>query len=1220
MILVAIMQGSVTIVLGANKQFIPPEIHNFQAHTDHYSASEAKTQKALQRHGSVIGENLATEMGSIQQSTFVQTITGKNSGLTFQMKSCPQQDWILEIQEIHSRRANAFGYRVQVNGKDVYFRTYEELGAGPNHYFVKVDRDIVGAAPNALVSIISAGEAPFSISNVWGYSNFMESVFKREGLTTRMPLNIHNPKISPEEVKAYDNYNCYGPIGHLGFVPYGSRPIEAIRSNLAQELKSSAQENRNTMYIITGYGWGGMPTGPDGRGGYFSDPRYSGLSYSKATDSYRASWPNMWGSSPFLTVTDPHMNQFLKNRLDLILGDYAKTLDQFKAQGSSVRPILVREWGANGGDLTQEVIDAAKKEGLDFDPRKGLSLEARTWLFRHGTGIWKQWAKDTREFIGKDSVLVDCGKTTVSEDHMFTHVYTHPDFIFDHPMYDIKWSAGQMGMSEGGYSSGEMGRGVEYKEIAMYDYLRANGRLAMVNMERTMLKDDFSVLKNHYQRGFQFLTFFNSYNGDEKFIAQMDNIDAQESLPAVHREPVLLDVNIPLERSYSGKGNLVSSRNIKIASDVRMNVEELSQSGELIYRIHNNGEVFKTALNLHIDGRVSPGTGHCIEVFVGDSLDRLSKVKTLTAEDLPCPDHWTKYMTSETTVKLGDNMINKAEVYIQLKLHAEKAPDAAFIISLHVGSSWAQRSGQLSGTALTIGETRALQLWVQERAVANYMLNNYSKSNPEGSVLWQAKQLIERGWYRSASKLLSAEISEQLPAIYVVRGYGKLGKYPIYLETPQRNSTARVRLTEISNEKCSLELDPQESTGVYRLHFLGFDAHKAWKVEKFGPHGISILAGEDKSGKISLENNTVVVEIKKEAVQKQSQQLPTKISGRCLSINKNSISIDTQDLALMNYDTSMKLPFATQIKFSRAKENANIEQVEKSSAPQALDRVELELNNSGEVTQIKASYGEESGKIKAFYPPVLVGQLSTGIIEMESGNRYSLHFEKSTGTMCDTVALQGSILNYEFSALENVFSPGQFIDLTYCPYAENGGIKRIRTINQKYNIIFSESYIEQAKDEWKTKAVYANKIDVSDHRPEPNYLQHIVMRVLRPQQAFDPGEVVYKISSPKQLKNTVIQFTARAFEDSSAVEFWLSDNENGGEKGQDWKKCGQFDNTWQNNIPQSIDSKVMSLPWQFIDISDEAKGKKEFYLKLRLLVNSADERYCVGAVRVVSED
>ena len=121
------------------------------------------------------------------------------------------------------------------------------------------------------------------------------------------------------------------------------------------------------------------------------------------------------------------------------------------------------------------------------------------------------------------------------------------------------------------------------------------------------------------------------------------------------------------------------------------------------------------------------------------------------------------------------------------------------------------------------------------------------------------------------------------------------------------------------------------------------------------------------------------------------------------------------------------------------------------------------------------------------------------------------------------------------------------------------------------------------------------------------------MNLLRPTEYFKPGFICYSVVSDQPLKTTVVEFTARAFEDSSSVEFLVSDDQ------KNWTRAGVFDNTWQNANPQSIDSKVMRLPWQFLDLTPHVQGKSRFYLKAVLRVNSADERFCVGAIRVVTE-
>jgi hypothetical protein len=93
-----------------------------------------------------------------------------------------------------------------------------------------------------------------------------------------------------------------------------------------------------------------------------------------------------------------------------------------------------------------------------------------------------------------------------------------------------------------------------------------------------------------------------------------------------------------------------------------------------------------------------------------------------------------------------------------------------------------------------------------------------------------------------------------------------------------------------------------------------------------------------------------------------------------------------------------------------------------------------------------------------------------------------------------------------------------------------------------------------------------------------------------------------------------LEFAARAFEDSGRVEFMVSPD------GKEWTKVGQFDNTWQNNYPQSTDSKSWKFPPQVVDLTPAVKGLEEFQLKIQLTCGDADDRFCFGRFRVLTAE
>jgi hypothetical protein len=543
-------------------------------------------------------------------------------------------------------------------------------------------------------------------------------------------------------------------------------------------------------------------------------------------------------------------------------------------------------------------------------------------------------------------------------------------------------------------------------------------------------------------------------------------------------------------------------------------------------------------------------------------------------------------MTSETVVELGEDSTGKKEYFVRLVFHSEQASDAAFITGFNILARWSKESGQKNGHVLKISQSRLLKLWVQDRVLAEKMLKKYISNARNDETYEKAKALYENGWYRSAHKLLSMELSEVIPARYVVSSFGKLGRYPIQIVLPDIDDVLQVKLLSYNENECEFSLKSPKEKQACKITFLEFDSRNKWSLSEISHNHYRIIKGNDS---VFTNVSSLVLDFDVYDEKPSIEKLQARIYARCLSVKNNSITIDYQDVKAMQYDPKITLEIAENVILSRSQDMHDFPV--NAQMPEPFDSVELKLNDENKIIEIKSRYGYEKGIIKSFTPPVLVGNLTNGLIEMESGNRYMFLFDKETGTTCDTVALRGSILNYEFRDLAQAFRCGQEIELTYCPYVIEGGFKRIRTIRQNYNVLLDVNYCDYYDDSWKNTAVMTDKVDVIPHHPEPNYLSQIVLQLLRPTESFTPGSVVYKIDSDKPLKTTVVEFYARSFEDSSAVEFHVSDDN------ITYVKCGQFDNSWQNSFSQSIDSKTWNFPYQFIEITDNVKGKSRFLLK-----------------------
>jgi hypothetical protein len=277
--------------------------------------------------------------------------------------------------------------------------------------------------------------------------------------------------------------------------------------------------------------------------------------------------------------------------------------------------------------------------------------------------------------------------------------------------------------------------------------------------------------------------------------------------------------------------------------------------------------------------------------------------------------------------------------------------------------------------------------------------------------------------------------------------------------------------------------------------------------------------------------------------------------------------------------------------------------------PRPLDRVEITLNAQDEVVAVHALYGHDSGVITRVTAPSILPPYSNGSIELDHERVYTFSYD----TQLDTVAMHGRYCDYEISALTTALKPGQRVTVDYSPYAEGGTDRRLIHITQPYRVLFEQDYTQGTDETFRAAAVSVDGLHLRPHKPEPNYLHEIIKPLVRPVKAFEPGSVVYRVRSDQPLKTTVVEFSARAFEDSTALNFAVSLD------GRTWTECSRFDNRWLNSYPQPAQFGPWTMPWKFVDLSPHVAGQTEFFVKLTFRVNSADERACLSALRVVTE-
>ena len=1191
--------------------------------TDALTFGDAKSEKAHQVAitGQAAREWLATTMGALTDSRMVRTLQGPGSSISFELAAGgdAEASAVLELQEVHNRRPSAFGYIVLVNDTEVYFRTYQEMGTGPVHYFVNVPPKLLAAQPRVRVTMRNEGGAAWSISQVWWYRDFFNDLAKRERVYRPMgiysdPANADTGEKTLEAQwkkfkETYSGFTDYAPAG--GYVQGGAYAgnLYANQYRIDQSINAIVASDMGALYPPNATAWGGAMGGPDGRGGDFSDLQYSRVNINPVTGIENVSWPNLWANSMTPTYANPHYNQVLRQRFDKVTSYLSDRLAFTMARGTL--PIgemqFARELGIDvGEDFHPEYVKTARADGITLDPRGGLNLPAREWLFNTTTRIYDWMGKDFAAALGRNPVRVDHGQITLPTYQFADNLYNHVGG--GQRILPRSWESWQTGMTKESWASGEIVGTTGLQPCA--DYIRARGKLSKVNQERGTLKNNFAICKSLYEQGFQFMYFYNLRAGDDKLLQAVDKVDDQPSMPAIHCEPNCLESNLSNGDPMGTPEQIVAIDNLEARETPcphhtrKMVVKDIARPGSILYHLSNNGADFPSGLSLFAMGRIAPGDANKIEVRVGETPQQLATVYTMSSKDLPYPENWTPHATRSTIVPLGEGAKGKKDYYLRLVLHAEKAYDATFLHEVRVGMTWPRQSGYLTGDRFTIGQSRVLSLWAQDRAVAARLLERYRTLGSEDGEWTKAKALFDAGYYRSAYAALVGKFSELLPARYAILGNGQLGRYPVSVQLPDTNNTAVIDLTQVNASGIEFTVKTEIKQAI-QVTFSGAKSGRTYALMSSGPNRYAIVpASKAHTAQVAkAEEGCVTFTVPVEPPANTLKALPENINGSFREGSKQSIRIDIGDLDLSQNTGFLNLPLATNATVTREADRLQATQLPKGQTwPLKNDRVDLTLNAAGQVTSIKAVYGLDKGRIKAFTPPSIATGCN-GIIELEDGQRY----EFSPYTVCDTLYMHSALRQYEIRSLAVALQPGDEIEISYCPYTYKGSLPRIISLNQPYEVVKDLNYTKITGDEWTNDVVEVKDATVEPHPLDPSYLPHYIKPVLYPKIDFTPGYVVYKFQREKPFDRTLVEYMARVFEDSSRMEFFVGDDN------QAWTKVWQFDNSCMSFMP--LDGGALT----FFDITNQVKGKRTFYLKIQLTHHADDHRFGLLGVRVLTK-
>ena len=1042
---------------------------------------------AFSSTGKVSTNPLQMEIGALKGNLSARTISGKGSAISFSLTVAEGPGPVLlEIQEIHARRPQVFGYLVLVNDKEVYFRTYEEIADGPNRYFVQVPRDL---APQGKVRVTlrNEGEAPFSIGQIWAYGNF-EELAAKDATWRAMPvlgnadilLGQLGEKGKKPDYKDYQNitddskdqkpwkevHAQFAPAGvftpgfnyQIGY-PHNGNSDLYIRETISSLLGIASKADVTAQFVMHGGEWGGHPAGPDGRGGFFLDLRYSQACYKTNTNGYFPTWPGTPGSTIWPTRYEPTLEKFLQTRVERTCKILGEEIGFQRATKVELRPVYIMGdaglayWtqGQSFGDFTPETVAAAKREGLTLNPEDGLSKEERLWMHRNVTRFCAGAGKAMAHGLGRDFIRVTEGQFSLPEYQLKDNLFSHPFFDPSFPCYDDRWAGWQNGVNPDQWTGGET---LEKLNPDYYDYVASLGKLTCVNLERGATPS-YDYIEKLYQRGFHHVNLYSYPSGDlESLLKDTADMEKKQCLAARHHLRKLLDIDFSRDATFGTDQQVVSVDNLELPVSFAKTAGLIdnSREGVITYRVSNGGAPLPKGVQARLyflsKYYVRENPENSLVVSTGSRLDNLQPSKKILAKDLEATKYWPYHRS--LVVDLGDSVTGRNEGFVRIAFKAEGKLKPTSFKGLDIAIPWEKTSGHPQGEPFTIRQMRTVRLWTQDRAVYERLANRYRAEGGTEKILDQAQSMLAQGRPQAAYKFLAGEYSHLLPARFAVRGHGPLGRYPVEIKLAEAQRTALVELVKIDPQESILVLTTREPQKC-NLQMSGLPAGARYELKEHGGNRFSLSAKN--SGPFQVDAKGIIsvdLEIKPIPIPGEDGFLASH-TGRVPSRQLSAMALgsgkyEVHDPELFEFNP-LVIANAQGAKVSRVRDDGQ-------PAPKGQtgirggDKVELTFNEAGQAIEIKAIYGEVEGKIKSFQPPAVCPVPCNGIIELENGQRYEFMFRHGF-TKMELPGLKDLSRANPIDSYAKVLKPGKLVKITYSPYSWKGSLPRIQSLSME---------------------------------------------------------------------------------------------------------------------------------------------------------------------------
>ncbi|MBQ4153458.1 MAG: hypothetical protein IJD11_03785, partial [Oscillospiraceae bacterium] len=805
----------------------------------------------------------------------------------------------------------------------------------------------------------------------------------------------------------------------MGFdIHYMLRTDRQLEKTLSYLLEL-ARRTETELFLDYNTWWGGTPSGPDGRGGYFYDMEYNQVNYDPLTGKYNLSVPNMWSNTPWYTMNHENLNEVRKQRaliaVDILQRLLAKQYHH-AADMPKVSMFIDNEptYWANcaysnspdsGGGFCLAAHQAALKDGVSMRPEGGpITKEQRLWMLKNLNDYISEISTTLRRGADQEYGFVSDGVVTYENKTLAEQIYTHvfptpgyPYFNFKYPQWETHVTAdAKLGLEN-----------CLWGDLRIMDYAVQFGKVAEINAERCCYKTDHTFLHMYYIYGAEAGIIFNYFPADPYEIGNTG--EAGETL---FKEP---DYGYPIytydvffdEENAPG---LVANDRMAIHPYRQRKVLQPEEPGTASITLQV-GKVsdYPYGARLELQGFAKPKNGG-VHIFVGKEADNFTW-------DYELPQH-----DNTDTVMLFDLPIEgyapEDTIYLKIEITSttfdEDWAQLNYIWSIRVLARHEQLAGHLDGFCFTYDQKRALSKMVIYRKECEKLITRYPWLEQTVASLLEAKQYIAA--YQTMNRLLSQEKTDR----FYLQNSGPLGRYPF---TATVSAPVYISLSE---EEGRLVLTAEGEPGT--------------EITLTGTAGFSTIEVGENCWQIRQgEENTALLTVQKKTFPLQG------FVGRFCHWDSGDAVVETQDLANYHYQNRFALKVREDAKILLRQDGEAEYMAVEFEKISGGDMLEAKLVD-GVATELRFTHGECRGKIQSITQIEFVTAAHNAFITVlnEKGKLQTFEVGRTTALNYPD-APAGDVLCCGEAGLG--LKEGTEIKIHYCPYCTNGRVARALSIS-----------------------------------------------------------------------------------------------------------------------------------------------------------------------------